>query len=288
MEIACIARCENLLGEGPLWDADRGLLFWVDIAQRVFHWLEPDSGKAGSWPLTARASAMALREDGTLLLATDCGFAIFDARSGKMRIRMELEPERGSNRTNDGHADGNGRFWIGTMHAEAQARSGGLYRLDPDWTCTRVLDRLGIPNTVLCTHDGGTLFLADSKDAELYSFAVNSSGALERQRLFARTREENCTPDGSALDEHGYLWNAQWGGSRIVRYAPDGSVDRVVRLPVEQPTSCVFGGSNLSTLFITSAREGLSAEALARRPLSGNVFAFDPGVRGVPAPLFRG
>jgi sugar lactone lactonase YvrE len=151
-----------------------------------------------------------------------------------------------------------------------------------------VLDGLGIPNTVLCTRSGETLFLADSKDAELYSFAVSSSGALGRQRLFAQTREENCTPDGSALDEHGYLWNAQWGGSRIVRYAPDGSVDRVVPLPVEQPTSCVFGGSNLSTLFITSAREGLSEEALARHPLSGNVFAFDPGVRGVPAPIFRG
>src|SRR5215208_2975119 len=124
MDIACITRSENLLGEGPLWDADRGLLYWVDIVQRMFHWLEPDKGKAGSWPLDVRASAMALREDGTLLLATDHGFAVFNARTGEMRNRMPIEPERGSNRTNDGHADASGRVWIGTMHSGGQARSG--------------------------------------------------------------------------------------------------------------------------------------------------------------------
>ena len=288
MQVVCLARCENILGEGPLWDASRGALYWVDIVRGTLHWLEPDNNKAGAWQLQVRATAMALRKDDTLLLATDRGFGIFDRTTGEVSLRLHPEPERASNRSNDGHADAKGRFWAGTMADQGDARTGAVYRLDPDWTCTRVLDGLGIPNTLLSTPDCTALYVADSKDSALYRFSVDPSGALSERRLFAHTRSTRATPDGSAMDEHGFLWNAQWGGSRIVRYAPDGSVDRIVELPVEQPTSCAFGGHDLSTLFITSARQGLSQQALARHPLSGNLFAIVPGVRGHSTPVFGG
>jgi sugar lactone lactonase YvrE len=288
MEIICAARSENILGEGPLWDSERATLYWVDIVRGTLHWLEPDSGTTGAWQLGVRATAIALRKDSSFLLATDRGLGVFDRTTVKLKLRLHPEPERSQNRTNDGHADARGRFWFGTMRDGGEERTGALYRLDSDWSCTRVLDGLGIPNTLLCTPDCATLYFADSKDTVLYKFSVDRAGNLSERRVFARGDESAGTPDGSALDEHGFLWNAQWGGSRIVRYAPDGSIDRIVALPVRQPTSCAFGGRALSTLFVTSARQGLDGEQLSRAPLSGNLFAFAPGVRGQPMPIFGG
>jgi sugar lactone lactonase YvrE len=116
----------------------------------------------------------------------------------------------------------------------------------------------------------------------------STTGALSNKREFANTRDTDGAPDGSAVDVDGYLWNAQWGAWRIVRYAPDGRIDRIVETPVEQPSSCAFGGPDLATLYVTSAREGLSEAALARQPQAGGLFAFDPGVRGLPLPAFAG
>ena len=280
--------CANGLGEGPLWDHDLALLYWVDIAAQRIHWFDPDSGLKGHWQLPVRASALALRNDGTLLVATDRGFGTFNPRTSAFALQLHPEPEREGNRSNDGHADVKGRFWIGTMDDTERSSSGALYRLDPDWSVTRVLDHLGIPNTVLCTADGRALYVADSKSRELFRFTVGSSGSLHDPKLLARLAPDEGAPDGSALDEEGFLWNAQWGASRIVRYAPDGEVDRIVNVPVGQPTSCTFGGRDLSTLFITSARKGLSEQALAREPLAGGVFAFTPGVRGLVASRFGG
>ena len=288
MSIKCVVQTDNVLGEGPLWDAERAVLYWVDIANCKIHWLDHRNGNTGSWRLSARASALALRKDGSLLVATDQGFGVFDTVSGTLSVRLNPEPERMGNRSNDGHADALGRFWVGTMDNSEQIRSGAVYRLDPDWTCTRMLDGLGIPNGVICTPDCTTLFVAESKDCEIYSVSLDHSDRLSGVRLFAHTHDAGCTPDGAALDEEGFLWNAQWGGSRIVRYAPTGAVDRIVTLPVEQPTSCAFGGPDLSTLFVTSARQGLSPEELARQPLAGSLLSFRPGVRGIQTYRFGG
>jgi L-arabinonolactonase len=288
MQVICAVQCENILGEGPLWHAQHDRLYWADIAERKIHWLEHDSGRTGSWTLPVRVSAIGMRRNGGLLLATDRGFAVFDTLTEDLNIRLHPEPDRSGNRPNDGHADAMGRFWVGTMDDAEEAWSGAVYRLDPDWNCTRVLDGLGVPNTLVCTPDCTTLFLAESRNCELFRMAVDPSGRLHDRRRIASTVADGCTPDGSAIDEEGFLWNAQWGGSRIVRYSPNGVVDRIVTLPVEQPTSCAFGGSDLSTLFITTARKGLSSDALTRQPWAGAVLAFRPGVCGVPAPCFGG
>ena len=288
MEILCAAKHDNILGEGPLWDAGRGRMCWVDIRTSTIHWLELHNERSGSYRVGHRVSAMALRKGGGLLLATDHGFASFDADTAEVELIEHPEPDRPTNRSNDGHTDAKGRFWLGTMDDRQQTRSGALYRLDPDWRCTRVLDGLGIPNTVLCTSDCRQLYLADSSEQELYRFDVDSEGTVGERRIFASTKSGPGTPDGSALDADGFLWNAQWGGWRVVRYAPDGSIDRIVKMPVEQPTSCAFGGDDLSTLYVTSARDGLSDDALAHQPLAGSLFAFKPGVKGVPLAPFGG
>jgi sugar lactone lactonase YvrE len=288
MQARIAAKRENLLGEGPCWVAAEHRLYWVDIRQRLLEWLDPATGEAGVFRLERRASAMAPRKAGGLVLATDGGFAIFDTKTGAFSLKFHPEPERVSNRSNDGHVDLEGRFWTGTMDDTQERCSGAVYRLDPDWSCTRVLDGLGIPNTLAAGADGKTFYLADSREQVLYAYDLSSEGELSRPRVFASTVGEVCTPDGSAVDAEGYLWNVQWGGWHVVRYAADGRIDRVLDLPVGQPSSCAFGGEDLGTLYITSARDGLSPEDLEQQPLAGSVFAVEPGVRGLKLPLFAG
>jgi L-arabinonolactonase len=288
MELRVAAKRENLLGEGPCWVPSERRLYWVDIKNRLLEWLSPSTGETGLWRLERQASALAPRKSGGLVLATDAGFATFDTGSGEFALLHNPEPERPWNRTNDGHVDRAGRFWVGTMDDTQERSSGAVYRLDSDWTCTRVLDGLGIPNTLISSPDGRVFYVADSREQVMYAYAMSESGELSHQRIFASTVGEVCTPDGSAIDEEGYLWNAQWGGWRIVRYAPDGTIDRMVDVPVGQPSSCAFGGDDLRTLFVTSAREGLAPEDLAEQPLAGSLFAFEPGVRGASPTVFGG
>jgi sugar lactone lactonase YvrE len=288
-EVVCAAQRRNILGEGPCWDEQSGRLYWLDIFGRRLEWLRPADGATGLWELDRRASTMAPRRDGTLLLATEHGFAVFDPKTGVLDPRHDPEPHLPGNRANDGHADAQGRFWVGTMDDSEKAETGSVYRLDPDWTCTRVIEGLAIPNTLVTSPDGRTLYVADSKPGVIWAYDLDpDSGALGARRLFVDARGEKSAPDGSAVDEEGCLWNARWGGWRVVRHRPDGSVDRIVSMPVSRPTSCAFGGPGLKTLYVTSARVGLSEEALEEQPLAGSLFAFEPGVAGWPQSPFGG
>jgi len=282
--VFCAFGAKNTLGEGPIWDPAAKRLYWFDIKQAQLHWGEPDSGDQGFWPLPCRASAAAVRSKGGLLLATEQGLADFDPETGAFALRWEWKPEPGF-RSNDGKIDVAGRFWWGSMDDDHGRRPGELYRYDPDGRCEPVVDGVHIINTVSCSPDGRTYYLADSRKGEIYAFDMDKAGGLSNRRVFARV--DKGAPDGSAVDAKGYLWNCQWGGSRIVRYAPDGSVDRIVEVPVEQPSSCAFGGPDLTTLYITTACEYLSEEALARQPLAGSVLGIDVGVKGLPLPSFQ-
>ncbi len=283
MQVSCVFRAQNRLGEGPCWDPAAKRLYWFDIKARRLFWLS--HGEAGSWDLPVRASAAAVRRDGGLLVAAETGVCDFDVESGVLTVRLPVGLEPGF-RTNDGKIDGAGRFWWSTMDDDGGKRPGKLYRYDPDGRCDVHADAISIANTVSSSPDGRTFYLADSAEQTIYAYDLDTDGALSNRRVFAHTEEGS--PDGSAVDAEGYLWNAQWGAWRVVRYAPDGRIDRIVPMPVEQPSSCAFGGPDLSILYITSARDGLPDEVLARQPLAGSLFAFEPGVKGLALPAFAG
>lgn len=288
VEVVVAARRRNILGEGPCWDARRGRLYWLDIQGRLLEWLSPADRRIGLWTLERRASAVAVRTDGTLLMATEDGLATFDPDAGGMTLRAEVEPDKPHNRSNDGNVDAQGRFWFGTMRDDAHTPEGAVYRLDPDWSVRQVVGELVIPNTLAASPDGRTLYVADSYLNVIWAFELDpETGAVGERRVFVET-EDGCSPDGSAVDEEGCLWNAQWGGWKVVRYRPDGTVAQTVKMPVEQPSSCAFGDADLSTIYVTSAREGLSPEQLERQPLAGSLFSFRPGVRGMALPEFQG
>ena len=289
-EISVAARRLNILGEGPVWDARLGRLWWLDIKGGRVEWMEPKSGAEGGCEVPGQVSAVAPRAGGPGLAAVRQGeVGVLDPATGAFESRLTLEADRPGNRANDGVVDVAGRLWFGTMDDGETERSGAVYRLDADWTCTRVLDGLGITNTLTCSPDGRRLYVADSAAGTIDTLAVDpETGATGERRPFIDLAGEAFAPDGSAVDAEGFLWNAQWGAARIVRYAPDGSVDRIVPMPVDQPTSCAFGGPDLATLYVTTARKGLSADALARQPLAGSLLSFRPGVRGLALPPFAG
>ena len=282
--ISLVAEAFDVLGEGPVWSPLEQRLYWFDIKGKRLSWLTPQDGKLGRLDLPLRASAAAPRAGGGLFAATEYGLAVIEPGLGKVEFVERRDLGEGF-RTNDGKIDQQGRFWWSTMDDNGGERPGDLYRTTPEGVTEKVLGGIHIPNTVSFSPDGTRLYLADSK---LQTLFVHDPDDLSKKREFAHTRGEDGTPDGSAVDVEGFLWNAQWGAWRIVRYAPDGRIDRIVEVPVEQPTSCAFGGEDLSVLYVTSAREDLSEEALAKQPHAGCVFAFDPGVKGLPLPLFRG
>jgi sugar lactone lactonase YvrE len=281
-----ILRAENVLGEGPAWDPNRRKLYWCDIRAHRVHWLSPDSGGHGCFELTVRPSAVAIHADGRLLLATDAGLMDLHPATGALALRWPLTAASGF-RSNEGKIDVAGRFWWSSMDDDEGARPGQVFVYHPNGRCEVAIDGVWIANTLACSPDGRTFYLSDSKLGVTDAFDLDpGSGRLSGRRRFARP-DNAASPDGGAVDAEGYLWNAHWGGWRIVRYAPDGRIDRVVPMPVEQPTSCAFGGADLTTLFITSARDGLSGSALAAQPLAGGLFAITTEVPGLALPLFE-
>jgi sugar lactone lactonase YvrE len=282
--VRCVVEASDRLGEGPVWSAAEGRLYWFDIKGRRLAWYHPQTRTRGGFDLPLVASAAAPRRAGGLLMATEKGLGVFDPGEGTLEIVQPHDLEPGF-RTNDGKIDPAGNFWWSTMDDDNGKRPGVVYRTDKAMQTTRALTGIHIPNTISVSPDGTRLYMADSR---LQTIFVHDTADLGKLQVFAHTRGQPGSPDGSAVDSEGYLWNAQWGGSRVVRYAPDGAIDRIVEMPVEQPTSCAFGGGDFTTLYVTSAWDGLSPEARARQPLAGGLFAFDAGVKGLVLPLFEG
>jgi len=282
--VSCVVESADKLGEGPCWSPRDRRLYWFDIKGARLNWFEPEAGRSGRYELPMRASAAAPRRGGGLLLATERGLAFFDPRSGELDLRQPMDLGPGF-RSNDGVLLGDGCFWWSSMDDDGGRRPGVIFRTspngDPGGFTEPVIDGIHIPNSLAMSPDGARLYLADTVKRSIWAY---DTADLAKRELFATA----AGADGSCMDAEGYLWNAQWGAWRVVRYAPDGRVDRVIEMPVEQPSACMFGGPDLATLYITSAWEDLSDDARAKQPLAGRLFAAEVGVRGLPHPLFDG
>ena len=282
MDVRCVVKADDRLGEGPVWSPREGRLYWFDIKGKRLAWSEPASDERGAFDLPMAASAAAPREAGGLLMATEHGLAVCDPDAGTLELVQKIDLGPGF-RTNDGKIDTKGNFWWSSMDDNEGERTGAVFRTAPDLKTEVMLTGIHIPNTISVSPNGRRMYLADSK---LQTIFAHDMADLSKIEEFADTRGAPASPDGSAVDAQGYLWNAQWDGWRIVRYAPDGRIDRIVQTPVQRPTSCAFGGPNLTTLYVTSASDGLTMDARRNQPLAGGLFAIETGVRGLALPLF--
>ena len=219
-----------------------------------------------------RIGCIAPQRGGGFIAGFKSGLALLDLDTGDISPLAIPEPDFPGNRFNDGKCDDRGRFWAGTMDDAVVAPSGWLYRLDPDGQCQAMDGPYVCTNGPTFSPDFRTLYHTDTIGRTIYAFDLSREGALARKRVFARFDPADGYPDGMTTDRDGFVWVALWGGWRITRFAPDGRIDRIIRLPVAQVTNCAFGGMELDTLYVTSAREGLDAAALARQPLAGGLF----------------
>jgi len=283
----------GLLSEGPRWHEERQELLWVDILGGHIHrgTLAADGSldEVTTVSLDRHVGAVAPALGGGYVVAAGPGFLFLD-EDGSVRDMAQPEADRTDVRMNDGACDAQGRFWAGTMAYDETPGAGTLYRLELDGSCTTVLTGLTIANGIGWSRDGTTMYLNDSGTGCVETFRFDSdSGAITDRRTLVHSDQPGVVPDGLTVDEDDGIWVALWGGGAVNRYAPDGMLLATIQLPVERPTSCAFGGPDRATLFITTAREGLDDDALARQPDCGRVFAISGlGVSGLPCQPYRG
>lgn len=290
IEIRCIAPAGAILGEGPLWDADRGLIWWVDIKAPAIHAHHVESGANQRQPLDCRVTALGLCDGGTLIASSDKGFVRFRVAkdlSVSVAEVIATVAEPAGNRFNDGKVDPSGRFWAGTMDDAEQEARGALYRLDPQGRATCVREGIMVPNGPAFLSDG-TMLTTDSARGTITAVTLDAAGYPVAERLFARFAPEQGYPDGMAVDADDHVWIAFWDGWCLRRLSHVGEIVSEIALPVQRPTCPVFGGAGLDRLYVTSATAGLDSGALAGQPMAGGLLTLDPGVRGQVPTRFVG
>jgi sugar lactone lactonase YvrE len=295
-------QCENHLGEGPVWDVEEGRLYWVDgtgrrVGKPSIWRLDPRTGRTEHWSLHHDVGAMALRRGGGAVLALDDGFYFFDFDSGKLDLIALVDAGEPRTRLNDGKCDRRGRFFAGGMDDREELKICGLWRLDPDLTVTQVEQGIICSNGPCWSPDDRTFYFADSFQGEIWAYDYDiDRGTLANRRTFASFAADGGVADGSTVDAEGCLWNAQIISGDLVRYAPDGTVERRIGMPVRNITSVMFGGPDLDELYVTSmARVKHPAvhdhfrREVKPQFLAGSLFKVTGlGIRGLPEPRFAG
>lgn len=285
----CVVDCANILGEVPLWDVAEQALYWVDIEGKRLHRLTSSTGCVDHWDMPERIASFALREGGGLVVAFASGLAFYDLEARSIDWISKPEAHLESNRFNEGKVDRKGRFWVGTMDDSLANHTAGLYRLDPDQTVTKILGDVGISNCFVWSRGNDRFWFADTLDKKVDVFDYDHiNGTITNRRPFVSTQGLGYGPDGGTIDAEGYIWIAMWDGWKVARFAPDGTLDREIMLPVARPSSCMFGGKNLDTLYVTTAIWDFTPDDLKKQPQAGGLFAINAGVRGLPETRFAG
>lgn len=275
--------CRNRHGEGAVWDDATGRLLWTDIEGRALWWHEPTSGGSGKIALAERLCCFAPRRNGGLLCGFASGFAYLDMETMVVDPIAAFEADNPETRLNDGRTDRFGNFVAGGMNEVSARHDSSVVRLTAGGALERLIEGVSCANSICFSPDGSRMYFADTPRRKIHFYHYDAQALPDAPAgMLVDMKGEPGLPDGSCVDAEGGVWNAEWAGGRVVRIAPDGTVDRIIEMPVGKPTCCAFGGASFDTLFITTSRLGENEESVLSNPLQGSLFAVKPGVRGLP------
>ena len=286
---SCVLDVRASLGECPVWSESEQVLYWVDINAPSLNRFDPATGHNTAMAMPEAVGCFALRKGGGFIVALRDGLWL--ARGdGVLERRIAVAPyDTATQRFNDGRCDPQGRFLAGSMNEKRDANSAALWRVDLNHTVTRVLDDIMISNGLAWSPDGRTMYHADTPTHTVRAFAYDAtSGTPSSPRMFAHWTGETDRPDGGAVDSAGNYWTAFYRGGKVVQISPAGATLAEYPIPVMCPTMCAFGGPDLRTLYVTSARQMRDDDELARLPYSGGIFAMRVDIPGLPEPFFLG
>jgi L-arabinonolactonase len=288
IEALPVPPCE--LGEGPLWDVDEQRIYWIDSHGCSIHRADARGEEFRSWSVPDHIGSLCLRKAGGAIVSLRHGFHEFDFETGACRLLAD--PEAGIRRTrlNDGKVDRQGRFIAGAMDYEETDPLGGLYRLSSDGAVAKLEEGIVVSNGPCWSPDGNTFYFSDSMRRRIWSYKYDAaSGDLLNRRIFADFQGHlRGYPDGATVDSEGYLWSAEVYGGRVVRFAPDGTIDRLIGMPVDSITSVMFGGVDLDVLYVTSMARPFQGRRRQEREAGGLFAIYGLGARGMPEPRFAG
>lgn len=288
--IELLVDVRNELGEGPLWDVTEQRLYWIDSHGALIHRADARGQDRKSWKVPEHIGSMCLRAGGGAVIALRNGLHFFDFERGTTTPIADPESANRRTRMNDGKVDRQGRFLVGGMDYEEREPLAGLYRLDTDHRITKLEDAIIVSNGPCWSPDGGTFYFADSFRRVIWSYQYDTAtGDLLSRRVFANFEGHlRGYPDGATVDSEGYVWSVEVYGGRLVRFAPDGTIDRLVGMPVDSITSVSFGGTDLDILYVTSMARPFQGRRRQEREAGGLFAVHGLGVRGLPEQRFRG
>lgn len=288
-DLTCVLDARAALGECPTWCAREQVLYWEDIDAPALHRFDPRSGRDVAMPMPASIGCFALRARGGFVVALRTGIHLADA-SGTLERRIAEPPyDPAHHRFNDGRCDPRGRLWVGTMNEKRDAPTGALYRLDPDFTLREMVPGITISNGLAWSPDGRTMYHADTHMHTVWAYDYDlDTGTPSKRRVFAQWQGETDRPDGATVDSRGHYWVAFYRSGNVMELSPRGSVVAEHRVPAMCPTMPAFGGPDLRTLYVTSARKLREPAELAQLPYSGGLFARQVDAPGLPEPQFTG
>jgi len=282
-EVRCLLEKRAILGEGPIWRPRENCLYWIDLKAPAIYSFDLITRQNRQVPaaLGKTIGGMVFARDGRMIIADGDGIHELNA-TGHRNLLTNPEADQVGNAFNDAKCDPKGRLWSGTADIGETRPSGSLYVIEGQRRTRRIDSGIICSNGPAFSTDGRRAYFTDSFAQEIFYYDVDlDTGLIGERKSFYRCKPEAGYPDGMTVDSEGCLWNANWDGWCITRYAPNGEIDRVLKVPVPRPTSVCFGGPRMDQMFITSASDGLTEAQLDEAPLSGSVFVCEPGVKGL-------
>lgn len=292
MEIKVLVDIKTRLGEVPTWDPIRQRLFWVDIFDGRLFSCDENGANLKAWETFQKVGSFALRDQHNgAIVALEDGLSILDFDTGELEFISNPEPDMPFNRLNDGGVDRQGRFVFGSMNRMEDAKTAALYRLNTDFSIEKLEDQINTSNGICWNAKGDKFYFTDTWQGEIWSYDYPAGNeALENKQVFSKIdMQDGGSADGSTVDSEGYVWSAKVYSGKLVRYAPDGTLDLIIEMPVKKVTSLAFGGKDLDVLYVTS----MSQPPLPRFPgdnqMRGSLFAiYGLGIKGIAETRFKG